>query len=112
MRHEQMKVYQQSLELVSLAKTTMKQLPTGYGFIADQLRRAVSSVPLNIAEGLGRRTPADQRRFFVIAKGSCCEVAAIYDIAYRFEVVSEQTHLDAKEHCNHIVAMLIRLAKR
>jgi len=49
--------------------------------LRDQLKRAASSVVLNLAEGAGRGTNADQRRFFQIAMGSLRESRAILDIA-------------------------------
>ncbi len=48
--------------------------------LADQLRRAVASVPLNLAEG-NRRRGADRRRCFRIAAGSADEVRAALDVA-------------------------------
>ncbi|MCB0430588.1 MAG: four helix bundle protein [Flavobacteriales bacterium] len=48
-------------------------------FLADQLRRASLSIMLNIAEGTGRLTKRDKNRFFIIARGSVFECAAIFD---------------------------------
>ena len=45
--------------------------------IAYQLKRASLSMLLNTAEGSGRKTKKDRRHFFVIARGSCFECAAI-----------------------------------
>ena len=112
LRHETMKVYQRSLEFVTLVKQSMKSLPQGYGFLADQQRRAVSSISLNIAEGLGRSSRADQRRFFSIAKASCAEVAATFDVGLRFEVITQPLHQQAIENCDAIVAMLTKLSRR
>jgi four helix bundle protein len=47
--------------------------------LADQLRRASLSIPLNIAEGSGKTTGPDQRRFYAIARGCALECAAIID---------------------------------
>ena len=49
-------------------------------FLKGQLLRASASVALNIAEGSGKRTPADQRRFYSIAFGSLRECQAIFEL--------------------------------
>ena len=49
-------------------------------FLQDQLLRASSSVVLNIAEGSGKRTAPEQRRFYGIALGSLRECQAILDL--------------------------------
>lgn len=53
-------------------------LPT---YLKDQLLRSSSSIALNIAEGYGRGTPKDQRRFFFLALGSLRESQAALDLA-------------------------------
>ena len=55
-------------------------------YLRDQLLRASSSVVLNIAEGSGKPTPADQRRFYGIALGSLRECQAILEITKQGEV--------------------------
>ena len=49
--------------------------------LKDQLLRAASSVTLNLAEGSGKRSPKDRRKFYDIAWGSLNEVSAIIDLA-------------------------------
>jgi four helix bundle protein len=51
------------------------------GNLKEQLDRAASSVVLNLAEGRGRGTKADQKRFFQIAMGSVRECQAILDLS-------------------------------
>jgi four helix bundle protein len=49
--------------------------------LREQLRRAASSICLNLAEGSGRSTPADQRRFYTISLGSLRKCEAILTLA-------------------------------
>jgi len=48
--------------------------------IANQLKRASLSIPLNIVEGTGRYSKADIKNFYVIARGSVFECVTIFDI--------------------------------
>lgn len=50
------------------------------GYLKDQLLRASSSIALNLSEGSGKRTPADQRRFYANAYGSLRESQAILEL--------------------------------
>ncbi len=51
------------------------------GFLRDQLLRAASSIVLNLAEGAGRQSWKDQRRFYRIAMGSLRESQAILQLS-------------------------------
>ena len=48
--------------------------------LRDQLLRASSSIALNVAKGSGKRTPADQKRYYSIALGSLRECEAILEL--------------------------------
>ena len=52
------------------------------------MRRAANSVPSNIAEGDGRRALAEQRRFFLIARGSLAELETEVEIAMRTRLLA------------------------
>jgi four helix bundle protein len=75
---ERLDVYRVALEFHALAGTLV--LGRGLRELRDQLDRASISIVLNIAEGAGRRGPADRARFFAMARGSATECAAILDI--------------------------------
>ena len=106
MQFSQTKIYSKTMALIDLSQTILRDLPSGYGFLADQLRRAASSIPLNFAEGYGKRTPKEQRRFFMIARGSTNEVAAILDVGLRLNIINKQHYHEGMELCDHLARML------
>ena len=70
-------VWQKSRELVKRVYCVQSAFPQAERFVlTDQLRRAVISVPSNIAEGSAKESPKDQVRFIEIAYGSLMEVFA------------------------------------
>ena len=69
-------------------------------------------MPLNIAEGNGKATSGDRRRYFEIARGSALECAAVQDILEVCGVLSPESNTEAKQLLDRIVAMLTRLGGR
>jgi len=65
---------------VAFVAALSPRLQSPFGNIRDQLLRSSQSIALNIAEGNGKRYPADRRRFFEIARGSAMESAATSDV--------------------------------
>ena len=66
-----LRVWQKAHELVLAVYRYSESFPERekYG-LAHQLRRAAVSIPANIAEGFGKRSPADKARFLNMAEGS------------------------------------------
>jgi four helix bundle protein len=56
--------------------------------MSQQIRRAALSVYLNLAEGSSRKSPAERKRFFEIARGSVIEIDAAIDIAFKSDYVT------------------------
>ena len=77
--HEKLDVYQNSIEFVGWVDELLRVIPKSLA-VHDQLERASTSIPLNIAEGNGKYTSADRCRFFDIARGSALECAACLDV--------------------------------
>jgi len=111
MNYRNTKIYQRSLELVRTSQSVIENLPSGYGFLADQLKRASASVVLNFAEGAGKPSPADRRRFFGIARGSAYEVAAAIDVGAELGVISPPLREHTLDLCDHVAAMLTRFSQ-
>ena len=111
MLYHETRIYQRSLELVELAHGIGKGFPRGNAYLNDQLKRAVTSITLNFAEGYGKNSRREQRRFFTIARGSANEVGAIMDIAYALGFIEERFYHQALDHCDHIARMLTRFRR-
>jgi len=56
--------------------------------LGQQVIRAVDSIAANIAEGYGRFTPADRRKFFLYARGSFEETKCWLRKAFRRNIIS------------------------
>ncbi len=77
----------------------------------DQLVRASQSIPLNIAEGNGKRSLADRRRFFEIARGSTFECAAILDVLSGTQVIDSKLARTGKDLLLRLAAMLSKMTE-
>jgi len=75
------------------------------------LDQASTSIPLNIAEGNGKYTSADRRRFFDTARGSALECAACLDVLVAKTIINESVALAGKGLVLEIVSMLIGLIR-
>ena len=104
--HEKYQAYQLSVEYWETALSLIHKIPAGNSMLRDQLKRAASSIPLNIAEGCGRLEEKDRKRFFAIARGSAMECAAISDLLVRLAPNLKSQTEHAKETLLSIVKIL------
>lgn len=82
LNHQKLDVYSVSKSLVSECYKFTQTLPSNERFgMISQIRRAALSVHLNIAEGASRRSEAERKRYYEIARGSIIEIDAALDIA-------------------------------
>ena len=83
-------VWQDSIQLAKTIYKLIEKFPKHETYaLADQIRRAVVSVPSNIAEGQARKAPGDFRRFLHIALGSLAEVDTQLVLAQEFGYLGE-----------------------
>jgi four helix bundle protein len=108
--HEKLNVYRRSLGFVAWAAGISEKIPAKLSALG-QLDRAATSIPLNIAEGNGRHTPADRCRFFDIARGSALECAAAADVLVAKRVLGESEAEPGKAVLAEIVSMLVGLIR-
>src|SRR5271157_3072524 len=109
--HERLEVYQESIGFIAWLSALLDGT-VRIGEVKDQLDRASTSIPLNIAEGNGKYSPKDRCRFFDIAHGSALECAAGLDILVAKAKLPVEQIRPGKERLQKIVRLLIGLIKR
>ena len=88
--HQDLHVWQAAMVLVERVYAATSTFPTDERFgLTAQVRRAVVSVPSNIAEGRGRGSDAEFVRYCSIAYGSLMEVETQLELARRLGFLSE-----------------------
>ena len=108
--HEKVFAYQRSIEFVAWSSDLLENIPTKLS-VADQLDRASTSVPLNIAEGNGKYTPPDRCRYLEIARGSALECAACLDVLVAKGKCAADQVQTGKALRHEVVSLLIGLIK-
>ena len=108
--HEKLNVYQASIAFVSWATAIVETVPKRHP-VRNQLERASTSVPLNIAEGNGKYTSADRCRFFDIARGSALECSACLDVMVASKLTEPDVAEQGKRQLIEIVSMLVGLIR-
>ncbi len=109
--HEKLEVYREAIAFIAWLSSLL-ETAVRVGNVKDQLDRASTSIPLNIAEGNGKYSPKDRCRFFDIAHGSALECAAGLDILVAKAKLTPDQIRPGKERLQGIVRMLMGLIKR
>lgn len=105
--YKNLTAYKESKTLVITIYKLLKKFPIEETYaLCDQLRRAVISVPSNIAEGSGRTSAKDQAHFFEMAYGSLMEVSCQIDIAQELGYITKED-VDSVEQCVSTIAALL-----
>jgi four helix bundle protein len=107
-----LRAWQEARTLARLSKVAIEKLPSDERFaLAQQWKRAVYSVALNIAEGSSRRGPKEFRRFLDVALGSLHEVEAILELVAALEYLPRQELtplISTRANCARLVFALMR----
>ena len=109
---ERLEVYQAAREALARGirvRARIKGLP---GELCNQLERALLSTVANIAEGAGRETAADQKRHYVIARGSANEAGAQLEVVRLYGVLEESEAQAIRELLLRVVMMLNRMIRK
>lgn len=111
--YKDLEVWQKSMDLTVEIYRLVKLLPKIEIYaLSDQMRRAVVSIPSNIAEGYGRNSTKEFIQFLTIARGSQLELETQLQICLRLEYFSDD-EIDLVLHlCTEINKMLNVLIKK
>lgn len=82
-----------------------------YGLVS-QLRRASSSIPINISEGCGYDTDQEFRRYLKIAAGSTSEVEYCLILIKDLEYISMEYYEGLEKEISSIKKMLFRFVEK
>lgn len=103
-------VWQRGIELVKITYNLTEKFPSKEMYaLTNQLQRAAVSVPSNIAEGKGRGSDKEFRRFLRISLGSLAEVDTQLEITRQLEYISELDFSETNQLVEEIRKMLYGL---
>jgi four helix bundle protein len=108
--HERLHVYQDAIAFCGWVGDLQNEI-AAKAAAKDQLDRASTSIPLNIAEGNGKFSTVDHARFLEIPRGSALECAACLDVLAVRKFVTPERIRPAKEQLVRIVKMLTGMLK-
>ena len=104
-----LRIYFVALEVCRDASRIAKAIEKDDRDLANQLRRAASSAPLNIAEGSGASGGNRKQRYHT-ACGSSNEVLACYDTAEAMGYI-DRVPQDARERVHHVIRTLVKVLR-
>lgn len=107
-----MPVCQEAMEVAETVFQLTRDLPKSedYG-LTSQIRRAAVSISANIAEGFGRRSSADKRKFYDYARGSAFETQSLLMYGTRVNYFKESTTDDLHEKLQSIIYDINKINK-
>ena len=104
---KKLEIWRRSHKLALYVYRVTKEFPKAELFgLTSQIRRAASSVPINIAEGCGRYSPKELARFLVISSGSLSEVEYISMLSFELTYLSETYFRKIDKEVNEIKKMI------
>jgi four helix bundle protein len=110
---KELKVWQESMKLAKEVFTVTKEFPIEEKFgLTSQIRRAIISIPSNIAEGTSRSSDKEFSRFLEIGLGSSFELETQLILSSDFEYLSQAHSSDLITSVNNVQRMLFGLKNK
>lgn len=106
--HEKLKAYQRAIDFVAWVTPVIEGLEKSRA-VREQLDRASTSVPLNIAEGNAKFSMKDRCRYLDIADGSAVECAAALDVLVAQNRLQAAEVLEGKVILHEVVSLIVGL---
>lgn len=108
-----LQVWQKAHELTLAVYRATAAFPSDERFgLTSQIRRAASSVPANIAEGAGRGTDADFKRFLQIAMGSASALEYHLLLSHDLGYLAQADYAVMPAQCTEVKRMLSAFIQR
>jgi len=110
--HKKLKVWQESVDFVSEIYPMLTSYPSEEKFgLISQIKRASTSVSINIAEGAARSSKKEFVRFLYYSMGSISELDTLFEISLNLNYLSAKNHKQLIEKLNKLSAMTNGLIK-
>ena len=110
---KQLRVWQQAHELTLQIYKETKSFPADEAFgLTSQLRRSCQSIPTNIAEGAGRESNKEFKRFLYIAMGSASETEYQLILSRDLGYLSQEVYTSLEENLLSVKRMLYTFIQR
>lgn len=105
--YKELEVWQRAVGLAIEAYKTSRSFPDAEKFgLTAQIRRAVTSIPANVAEGWGRGSTKEYIQFLLIARGSLMELETHAIIAQKLGYLTQEQFEAVQGHVEEIGKML------
>ena len=106
-------VWQKSMSIVTEIYTLTSSFPKEELFgLTSQIRRSAVSIPSNIAEGYGRNSTGDYKRFLQISCGSLNELQTQIEISFNLDFMTKEKNIETLEKIQEIDRMMLSLISK
>ena len=111
--YKDLEVYKKGYKLtLDIYKTTRKYPAEERYEIVSQMRRCAYSIPLNIAEGWGRKSKLEFKRFLKMSLGSCNELQVLIELSKDLEYISEKEYIELLDRVEIIGKQIYKLEEK
>lgn len=111
-KFERLRVWSDAMSLTEGIYELTAGFPRREDFgLTTQTRRAVLSIPANIAEGCGRRHTREFVQFLYVARGSLFELMTLLELSRRLQYTTQDTHTRLRGRCESVLSALSGLIR-